>query len=87
MNLTVRPGRYAVKLLFADTAGGLRVTASINGREVLRGMDVAREAGGPFRALERSFAGIEPPAGVIEVSFAGSEGKEAAVQAIELTPE
>lgn len=86
VNLTVGPGLYDLRLLFADTNTGSVVTAWINGKEVLKEMDIAREAGGKFQALDRTFPGIAPRSGMIEVRLAGSGGKEASLQALELVP-
>ncbi len=56
------PVPYTVRLHFAepdDVAPGERVfTVALQGREVLRDFDVAREAGGRHRAVVREFRGI-----------------------------
>ena len=51
-------GAYRVRLLLADphqTKGERSMTVTLQGREVLKELDVAREAGGPRRLLAREF--------------------------------
>ncbi|MBN2307509.1 MAG: hypothetical protein JXR94_00975, partial [Candidatus Hydrogenedentes bacterium] len=98
-NVTVGPGRYYVRLLFADTplhwflekdkdGGFVRHIQSvlINREEVLTAMDVAKAAGGTFRAHEELFLDVEPMNGVIEVWLKGCEEREAILQALEVGP-
>jgi hypothetical protein len=68
------PGRYRVKLYFAETyfgsklpyaagAAGARVfNVFANGEALLRDFDVAKDAGGPNRATIKTFENIEPNA-------------------------
>jgi outer membrane protein assembly factor BamB len=53
---------YTVRLHFAEpeeVGPGARIfDVALNGREVLKDFDVAREAGGPLRALVREFPGV-----------------------------
>jgi hypothetical protein len=91
VNLTVGPETYRVCLKFAErrpegdpTRRPMNVF--INGREVLKGLDVAARAGGLGKALDLSFDGIRPKNGIIEIRFTGTDGGEAMVQAIALTP-
>lgn len=95
LNATVGPGTYHVRLKFAATRGldtcTNCVTVSINGREMVRGMDVAATAGGPDRAADLVFPGIAPQHGAIEIRFRGGLGDhrlpgEAFVQAVEIGP-
>jgi hypothetical protein len=86
INLTVGPGKYDVRLLMADTNTHAKMDVWINGREAARELDVAKEAGGLFRALDRVFPGIEAKNGAIEIRFKGCGDKEAAVQAVEIVP-
>jgi hypothetical protein len=86
-NLTVGPGRYAVRLLFADTGTKAKFSVEVNGKEVLKDFSPAEAAGGTFRAVDRTFGGIEPSHGMIEVRLRGSGDSEAAIQALELVPE
>ena len=50
-------------------------------------LDVAEKARGSGKALDLSFGPVNPKNGVIEIRFkAASEGKEATIQALEVTP-
>jgi hypothetical protein len=99
VNLTVGPGEYYVTLKFAETPlhtflerdkNGGRVTHTmdvlINGRKVVRKMNVAEAAGGLFKAFDRTFTGIEPKNGIIGIRFVGRDEHEAMVQAVEIGP-
>ncbi len=99
VNVTVAPGAYNVRLLFANTPlhwflekdkdGGMVrhvMNAAINGRLVIENMDVGAEAGGNFVALEKRFENIEPKNGIIEIRCLGLDGREAMLQALEITP-
>ena len=99
VNLTVGPGTYYVTLKFADTPlhpflerdeKGQRVShalrVEINGRVSVERMIVSEEAGGLFRALDKTFENIEPRHGMIEIRLTGMDGKEAILQALELGP-
>ena len=68
--IPVAPGRYTVTLSFAETyfgptnlfrsGVGLRVfNVYCNGRLLLKDFDITKEAGGPNRALDRTFTGVE----------------------------
>ncbi|HVZ80217.1 MAG TPA: family 43 glycosylhydrolase [bacterium] len=86
--LPVPPGKYRVRLKFAETSvreKGKRVfDLSINGRKVLTGFDILEEAGGSDRALEKSFDDVSPnQEGEITLGFAASAG-EAKVCALEI---
>ncbi|MFA5292321.1 MAG: malectin domain-containing carbohydrate-binding protein [Phycisphaerae bacterium] len=96
-NLTVGPGLYYVKLKFADTPlhpflernkdGGKishTVTVKINGKEVVSKMNITKEAGGDFRAVDRLIKDVNPVNGTIEVWFIGEDEYGAAVQALEV---
>ena len=64
-----------------------RVTSVwINGEPAVERFDVPKEAGGHFRAVDRTFELVRPKNGIIEVRFRGLDGKEAVIQALELTP-
>jgi hypothetical protein len=79
--IPVAAGRYKVTLRFAETwfgpgkpgAGGAdsRIfDVYCNGLALLRNFDIFRTAGGPQRALDRTFRGITPNAqGKIELAF------------------
>lgn len=70
--------RYTVRLVFAEpakTGPGARVfSVALQGREVLRGLDVAREAGGDSRALVKEFAGIKVFSS-LSVDFSATAGE------------
>ncbi len=65
---------YSVTLKFAEiwyTQAGQRVfNVSINGAAVLTNFDIARDAGGPFLALDRRFD-VSAPTGLIAIAFSG----------------
>lgn len=95
LNATVGPGTYYVRLKFAATRGldtcANCVSVSINGQPVVKRMDVAATAGGPDRAVDLVFSGIQPQHGAIEVRFRGGNEErglsgEAFVQAVEIGP-
>jgi len=99
VNLTAGPGRYRLTLKWADTAetpwmerenGWNRVvrltSVWINGEPAVDRLDAAKEAGGPFRAIDRMFSPVEPRNGIVEVRFQGVDGGEAMIQALELAP-
>ncbi len=99
INLTVAPGTWNLRLLFASTPlhpfleqdpdkGWLRhvLNVDINGNRVISAMDVAEAAGGRFKAIDRTFENLQPKNGIIEVKLSGCDGREAILQALELTP-
>jgi hypothetical protein len=99
VNLTVGPGAYSLKLMFASTPlhpfleqdkdkGWVRhvLNVDINKERVVTALDVAEAAGGRFKALERTFENIKPRNGIIEVKLTGCDGREAILQALELAP-
>lgn len=78
-------GRYTVTLTFAEpslNAGERRFDVTANGRRVVAGLDVAKEAGGALKAVTRRFPVQVGNAG-LELRFAGRTGK-AIVSAIEV---
>ena len=96
VNATVGPGDYYVRLKFAATRGMNTQTncfnIRINGREVIRDLDVAATAGGSSKAADLVFDKVVPEKGMIVIRFTSvrvSDGEQAArgeafVQAIEL---
>jgi hypothetical protein len=94
VNVTVGPGRYYVRLKFAETQfEGPRQRAMsvwINGRRVVEGLDVFATAGGMNAPADLVYNGIEPRNGIIEVRLAGDELRgrqcEAMIQALEVGP-
>ena len=69
--------RYQVNLFFLEPETGQTgrriFDVAIQGREVLKDLDVARQAGGPQRSLERQFTGVVAK-DHIEVSFRAKRG-------------
>lgn len=74
----VRPGRYNVRLYFAETeevAPGERVfDVAIGGQQVLQGFDVAEQAGGRMQSVVRQFDAIELD-GALKVSLTPRRGQ------------
>jgi len=92
VNATVGPGTYSVSLRFSerraqDDPRRRPMTVSINGRTVIEALDVAAKAGGTGKNLDFRFDGVRPRNGIVEIRFAGTNGGEAFVQAIEVGPE
>ena len=95
VNVTVGPGTYHVRLKFAaarklDPKTNC-VSVQINGREVVRKMNVEATAGGPNKAVDLVFNDVAPQSGVIDLRFLGGGpdkkiAGEAFVQAIEVGP-
>lgn len=98
-NITVGPGKYYVLLKFAETPlhtflerdkNGGRITHTmdvlINDKKVMSKVNIAKAAGGIFKAYDRAFTDIEPENGTIEVWFVGCDEQGAIVQAMEVGP-
>ncbi len=101
VNVTVAPGTYHVRLKFMETYDRIHprktakagddpatldgITVLIDGEACVKGMDVAKTAGGLNRAVDLVFNNIQPRNGVIELRFRNPAG-QAAVQAIEIGP-
>jgi hypothetical protein len=96
-NITVGDGLYYVRLKFADTplhpflerAGDWKkishtLTVKINGKEVISKMNITKEAGGDFLAVDKLIKDIKPVNGAIEVWFIGEDEFGGAVQAMEV---
>ncbi len=86
VNLTVGPGRYAVRLLFADTSLRGAMRAWINDDPAIETLEVREAAGGAFRAFDLVLPNVRPKHGMVEVRFEGVADGEAYLQALELTP-
>ena len=99
VNLTVGPGKYLVRLHWADTPETPWVeregkwepvsrptTAVINGKTVLTDLSVRKEVG-TFKAYVREFPGIRPQNGAIELRLKSTAGHEAMLQAAEVLPD
>ena len=58
----MKPGRYAVRLFFADrsgkSAGDRLQDISIQGNTVVRDFDIAQSAGGSLRGVVREFRDV-----------------------------
>jgi len=96
VNLTVGPGKYDLRLAFANTRE-LDTQKNcfdilINRRLVAKKLDVTATAGGANKAVDLIFKNIAPSHGVVEVRFKGyqfpgdaaSRHAEAFVQALEI---
>ncbi|USQ95430.1 glycoside hydrolase family 2 TIM barrel-domain containing protein [Caulobacter sp. RL271] len=83
----IAPGRYRVRLTFVEpslASGERRFDVRANGAPVLQSLDVAAQAGGPLKALDKTFevnAGVEG----LTLQFIPTLG-EAIVSAIEIRP-
>ena len=96
--IPVAPGKYAVKLYFAETyiiPGNFGVESDTsrrfdvyaNGEAMLRNFDILKEAGGTNRALTKTLHGLEPnAAGLIVLNFVPVRNY-ACVNAIEVSDE
>ncbi len=94
VDVTVAPtGPYYAKLKFAASRGldstKNLVSVVINGRQVVKRMDVEATAGGKDRAVDLAFNDITPQNGIIDIQFIGGDTDkglvgEAYVQAIEV---
>ena len=94
----VAPGRYRLNLRFAETwfcgqpecggGSGQRVfNVYLNGVLLVEKLDIFKEAGGPFRALDRTFHNLEPnPQGKLLLTFEPVKNY-ACVNAIEVVDE
>jgi len=96
VNVTVAPGVYRARLLFAATrdlnTAINRVTVLINGQVAFDKLDVAAKAGGPNRALDLHVDSLTPRNGVIEFRFIGGDkdagiAGDAFIQALEVAPQ
>ncbi len=99
VNLTVGPGKYYVTLKFADTPlhpflekgkdsqrVSHAVNVKINGKQVIEKMNITEAAGSVFNAIDKTFTGIEPQNGIIQIHLTGTEDREATIQALEIGP-
>ena len=98
VNVTVGPGRYRVRLHWADTpvtpwveregkweTVSRPTTVLINGQTLLENLNVRKEVG-TFKAYIREFENIEAQNGIIELRFKSTPGHEAMIQAAEIIP-
>ena len=74
----VKPGLYTVRLFFAETGNsqpGERVqSVAVQGRDAVRDMDIAAEAGGKLRGLVREFMDVEID-NVFRLSLTARQGR------------
>jgi len=99
VNLTAAPGRYTVRLHWADTPEtpwmeregtnwttvSRPTTVLINGQTVIDNLNVRKEVG-TFHAYTREFRDIRPQNGIIELRFKSTPNHEAMIQAAEIIP-
>ncbi|MGA7244430.1 MAG: malectin domain-containing carbohydrate-binding protein [Terracidiphilus sp.] len=91
-------GIYELRLHFAETVfgpesggtggeGSRIMTVRANGKTLLSGFDVVADAGASLTADIKVFPEITPAAdGVLHLEFAGEDGKQATLSAIEILP-
>jgi hypothetical protein len=76
------PGKYTVRLYFAEPDGlkpGQRLfDVAVQGKQVLQGFDIVKEAGGPQRSVVREFKGVAATDELV-VTFRPTPGAEVAV--------
>lgn len=84
---TVPDGKYKVELFFAETTDTVYnaspFNVCINGEEVLSNFDILKAAGGPKRAVMKSFTNIRVKNKSIQIEFT-SLAKRASVSAIKI---
>jgi beta-galactosidase len=81
------PGRYSVSLTFVEpklASGERRFNVVANGVRMLGDLDVSAQAGGPLKALSKTFETSAGDQGLV-LEFTPTKG-EAIVSAIEITP-
>jgi len=93
VNVTTGPGKYQVKLRFAERREPAEepnqqwITVHLNGAEVISDLALAARAGGRYRPLDLVFDNITPQHGVIEIRFSNPYGGEAIIGAVEVIPQ
>jgi hypothetical protein len=89
-HFTVGPGKYHVRLKFAETRSvdpkTRLLNVHVNGKEIASRMDIAATAGGLNKAVDLVVNDVEPSHGAISIRFSGAAGGEAIVQAAEVAP-
>ena len=97
-DIPLKPGIYELRLFFAETVygpvmtgtggeGSRIMTVKANGQVILTHFDVIGDAGASGVADVKVFTGISPaPDGMLHLEFAGQDGKEALLSAIEILP-
>lgn len=96
--IPLKKGIYELRLHFAETVydpestgsggeGSRIMTVRVNGKPVLSRFDIAADAGGSRTADVKVFPNISPATdGFLGLDFAGEDGKQAALSAIEILP-
>jgi hypothetical protein len=97
-DIPLKKGVYELRLHFAETTYGPESTGTggegsrilsvrANGVTLLKGFDIAADAGASRTADVKVFPGIEPANdGKLHLEFAGEDGRQAELSAIEITP-
>ena len=97
-NIPLKQGIYELRLHFAETeydpelpAGGGEgsriLTVRANGKPLLTRFDIVADAGASRTADVKVFSGMKPAQdGLLHLEFAGEEGKQATLSAIEILP-
>jgi hypothetical protein len=97
-DIPLKKGTYELRLHFAETVYGPESTGTggegdrimsvrANGKTLLSGFDVIADAGASRTADVKVFPDISPAAdGKLHLEFAGEDGKQAMVSAIEILP-
>lgn len=97
-DIPLKKGTYELRLHFAETMFGPESTGTggegsrimavrANGKTLLTGFDVVADAGASRTADVKIFPDIAPAAdGMLHLEFAGQDGKQAMVSAIEILP-
>jgi hypothetical protein len=96
--IPLKKGIYELHLHFAETVydpestgtggeGSRLMTVRANGRTLLTRFDIVADAGASRTADVKVFTGMTPAAdGMLHLEFAGEDGKQATVSAIEILP-
>jgi hypothetical protein len=97
-DIPLRKGTYELRLHFAETVYGPETTGTggegsrimtvrANGRPLLTGFDVVADSGASRTADVKVFPDVTPAAdGQLHLEFAGEDGKQATLSAIEILP-
>lgn len=97
-DIPLKEGLYELRLHFAETVFGPEstgtggegdriMTVRANGKTLLTNFDVVADAGASRTADVKVFPGISPGRdGMLHLEFAGEDGKQAALSAIEILP-
>jgi hypothetical protein len=97
-DIPLKPGVYELHLHFAETVygpensgmggeGSRLFSVRANGKPLLTRFDILADAGGDDTADDRVFTDLSPGRdGQLHLEFAGDDGKDAAVSAIEILP-